>query len=122
MDPLAHASIGLMAKPIAPKAPLLVLLAATQVPDLLFFAFEAAGIEHGAVTTMDFNQGLKVLDPAFFPWSHGFFMCMVWSVVAAAIAFLFYRARRTSIVIGSMVFSHWVLDFIVYSNLPLFFG
>ena len=30
--------------------------------------------------------------------------------------------RRTSIVIGSTVFSHWVLDSIVYSTLPVFFG
>lgn len=38
MDPIAHSSIGLLAKPIAPKAPLVILLAATQVPDILFFA------------------------------------------------------------------------------------
>ncbi len=44
MSPLAHASIGLMAKSVAPKAHLGVLLFATQVPDLLFYAFEAAGI------------------------------------------------------------------------------
>ena len=45
MDPLAHASIGLMARPIAPKSPLWALLAATQVPDLLAFGFQATGIE-----------------------------------------------------------------------------
>jgi hypothetical protein len=60
MDPIAHSSIGLMAKPIAPKVPLLVLMAATQVPDILFFAFEAAGMENQAVTQMDFNQGLSL--------------------------------------------------------------
>src|SRR5690554_4239098 len=48
-------------------------------------------------------------------------MCLVWSVLVAAISFLFCRDRRTSFVIGAMVFSHWVLDFIVYSTLPLFF-
>ena len=47
---------------------------------------------------------------------------MVWSVLAAAIAYLFFRDRRTSITIGALVFSHWVLDFIVYSNLPLDFN
>lgn len=121
MDPIAHASIGLMAKPAAPKAPLWVLLVATEVPDLLFFAFEAAGIEHQAVTHFDFSHGLTYLSPALIPWSHGLFMCIIWSVVAAAIAFLFYRDRRTSIVVGLMVFSHWVLDFIAWPNLPLLF-
>ena len=121
MDPIAHCSIGLMAKPIAPKAPLLVLMAATQIPDILFFAFEAAGMENQAVTQMDFNQGLRYLSPAVMHWSHGFLMCIVWSLVAAAITFPFFRDLRTSSIIGLLVFSHWVLDFTVYSNMPLFF-
>jgi hypothetical protein len=40
----ARASIGLMAKPFVPKAPLWMLLVATQVPDLLSFGFLAGGI------------------------------------------------------------------------------
>jgi membrane-bound metal-dependent hydrolase YbcI (DUF457 family) len=122
MDPLAHASIGLMAKSIAPKAPLWALLATTQVPDLLSFGFMAAGVEHGAVTRLDFEHGLRYLSLPSISWSHGLFMCIVWSVAVAAIARFFFRERRTSIVIGLMVFSHWVLDFIVYPNLRLFFG
>jgi len=121
MEPLAHASIGLMAKPVAPKAPLWALIAATQVPDLLCFGFMAAGIENPGVSTTNFSQGLEISTLPFYPWSHGLFMCIVWSLVVAAIAFLFSRDRRTSLVIGAMVFSHWVLDFIVYSTLPLFF-
>ncbi len=120
MEPLAHASIGLMAKPIAPKAPLWALVAAPQVPDLLYFGFRAAGIENPGVSAMDYSQGLGISSPPFYPWSHGLFMCLAWSVIVAAIAFFFCRDRRTSIVIGAMVLSHWVLDFIVYSTLPLF--
>ncbi len=37
MEPLAHVSVGLIAKPFAPKAPIRALLAATAVPDLLSF-------------------------------------------------------------------------------------
>jgi hypothetical protein len=122
MDPIAHASIGLIAKPIAPKAPLWALLAATQVPDLLFLGFQAAGIEHQGVSTMDLNQGLKIITLGSTPWSHALYMCLAWSSLVAVIAFLFYWDRRTSIAIGSMVFGHWVLDFIVYSDLPLFFN
>ena len=114
MGPPGHFGIGLAAKPAAPKAPLWVLLVATEVPDLLFFAFQAAGIESAAVSTTDFSQGMEILIPGSVPWSHGLFMCVVWSVVAAAIGYLFYRDRRTSVVIGLMVFSHWVLDFIVH--------
>jgi hypothetical protein len=119
MDPIAHASIALMARPAAPKAHPLVLIAATQVPDLLFFALEATGIEHQAVTRMDFKRGLSYLKPAWIPWSHGLTACLAWSAVAGALATWGYGDRRTGVVVGSLVFSHWALDAIVYNNLPL---
>ena len=122
MDPFAHAAIGVAAAQlVAPKAPIWVLAAATAIPDLLFFGFQAAGMEHKAKTHLDLRKGLSYLSPASIPWSHGLFMNVVWSVVVAAIAFPFYRDLRTSIVVGLMVFSHWVLDFIVYPNLSLLF-
>ena len=121
MDPLAHASIGLMAKSIAPKTPLWALVGATQVLDILCFSFMAAGIEHGAKTQLDFDHGLQYLSESSIAWSHGLLMVIVWSVVVAVIAFLFWRNRRTSIVIGLLVFSHWVLDFTVYLYIPVFF-
>jgi membrane-bound metal-dependent hydrolase YbcI (DUF457 family) len=52
---------------------------------------------------------------------YGLFMSMIWAMIAAAIAFLFYRDRRASGMIGLVVFSHWLLDFLMHSNLPLFF-
>lgn len=121
MDPIAHASIALMAKPIAPKAPLWALIAAAQVPDLLCFGFIAAGIENPGASTTDFHQGLVTTRLPFYPWSHGLSMCIVWSLAVAGISFLFCRDRRTSLVIGAMVMSHWVLDALVYATLPLFF-
>jgi membrane-bound metal-dependent hydrolase YbcI (DUF457 family) len=119
MDPLAHASIGLLAKPLVPKAPLWALVAATQIPDLLSFGFMAAGLEHGAVTQLDFEHGLQYLNPSSIAWSHGLLMSVVWSVVVAALGLLFLRDRRVSTVLGLMVFSHWVLDFIVYRYIPV---
>ncbi|MCL4248871.1 MAG: hypothetical protein KJ065_12060 [Anaerolineae bacterium] len=121
MDPLAHASIGLMAKGVAPKAPLWALVAATQLPDLLSFGFFAVGLEHGAETRLDFEHGLQYVSQPSIPWSHGFFMCVVWSLLVMAIAFYLSRNRRTSIVIGLMVMSHWLLDFIVYLYVPVLF-
>jgi membrane-bound metal-dependent hydrolase YbcI (DUF457 family) len=120
MDPLAHASIGLMAKPLVPKAPLWALLAATQVPDLLSFGFIAAGLEHGAVTKLDFEHGLQYLSPSSIAWSHGLLMSVVWSLLIAAAGWIFFRDRRVSVTLGLMVFSHWLLDFIVYRYIPVF--
>jgi membrane-bound metal-dependent hydrolase YbcI (DUF457 family) len=81
----------------------------------------AAGIEHGAVTQLDFDRGLQYLSQPSISWSHGLCMSVVWSVVVAAIALRLWRDRRTGLVIGLMVFSHWLLDFVVYLNIPVFF-
>lgn len=121
MDPLAHASIGLMAKPIVPKAPLWTLLAVTQVPDLLSFAFMAVGIENGATTHLDFEHGLQYLSPASIYWSHGLLACLIWSLAVTVVAYHFLRDRRISVILGLLVFSHWLLDFIVYPNMPVLF-
>jgi hypothetical protein len=110
MGPPGHFAVAFAAKPAAPKASLWVLLVATEVLDLLAFGFMAIGIEHGAP------------EPSL-AWSHGLFMSVIWSALTGAIAYLFFRDRRTSLVIGLLVFSHWVLDFIAHSpDLPLLFN
>jgi membrane-bound metal-dependent hydrolase YbcI (DUF457 family) len=118
-----HFAIALAAKPAAPKMPIWVLLVASEVLDILTFGFKALGMEDFGVNTTSLERGLKVIVPGTIPWSHGLFMSIVWSVVATAIAYLFYRDRRTSSMIGLVVFSHWVLDFIVHpGELPLLFN
>jgi len=117
-----HFAIAFAAKPAAPKVPLGVLLAASEALDLLCFGFAAAGIEDIGVSLAGLTQGVRIVVPASIPWSHGLFMSLVWSVMAAAIAYLIFRDRRASGVLGLVVFSHWVLDFIVHlPDLPLFF-
>jgi hypothetical protein len=120
-SPIAHASIAIMGKSISKKNPLWLLLIATQVPDLMIFLFQLIGLEYQAETIIDFVNGWTYLKPAHIPWSHGMFMCIVYSIVMASVVFLFYRRFRISFIAGLMVMSHWLLDFIVYDNLPLFF-
>jgi hypothetical protein len=129
IGPLGHFSVGLAAKPTAPKVPLGILLLATWILDVLAIVFGLAGIEKGG------SAGL--------PWSHGLFMSIVWSIVAAVLAARIYRDHRAGVIVGLMVFSHWVLDFVSHpipfstfswrswqwsyghplaSDLPLFFG
>ena len=122
MGPPGHFGIGLALKPAAPKAPLWVLLVASEALDLLSFVFLAIGVEDMGVSQIDFSWGIKLVVPGSIPWSHGLFMSVVWSALAAAIAYFVYRDRRTSSMIGLVVFSHWVLDFIVHApDLPLLF-
>jgi hypothetical protein len=98
MGPLGHCAVGMAAKPLAPKVPLGVLLLATVILDIFAIAFGFAGIEGGAGTGS--------------PWSHGLFMSLVWSVVAALLVARMYRDYRAGVVVGLLVLSHWVLDFV----------
>ncbi|MBT3313451.1 MAG: hypothetical protein HN390_02445 [Anaerolineae bacterium] len=117
-----HLALGFAAKPATPKAPLWVLLIATEVLDLITFPLQALGIESFAISQVDLTNGLQLIKPAQMPWSHGLFMSILWSLIAAGIAFLVYRDRKTSGIIGMLVFSHWILDFIVHPpHLPLLF-
>lgn len=96
-----HIAVGLAAKPAAPKVPLGALLLSATAIDTLAGVFAVTGIE-----TMDASGNSS------FSWSHGLFMAVVWAIAGAAVAFLLSRNRRVSVVIGLVVFSHWVLDFI----------
>lgn len=108
-----HLGVGLAAKRIAPRTPLIVLLVASELIDLLCFVFIFAGLEHSS----------EQLDLSYIPWSHSLFMAVVWSMAAGAVIFLFSRDRRMSFVVGLVVFSHWILDFIAHDpDLPLFFN
>jgi hypothetical protein len=96
-----HIAVGLAAKPLAPKVPLGALLLSATAIDTLAGVFAVVGLE-----TVDAAGNSQIA------WSHGLFMAVVWSIVGAGLAFLLSRDRRTGIVIGLVVFSHWFLDFI----------
>ncbi len=113
---IGHFAAGLATKRLAPKASLGVLLLASEATDLLWIVFALTGVEN--------------FQTAY--WSHSLFMSVVWSIVAALLAWRFYRDYRTGLVIGLVFFSHWVLDFISHPmgalgmgsqpDLPLFFA
>ena len=49
-------------------------------------------------------------------------MAVVWSVLAAIIAWFISRNNRISVIIGLLVFSHWVVDFISHPMTAVFPG
>jgi hypothetical protein len=122
MSGIGHLAVGFAAKPIAPQIPLWALLVASEVNDLAYFVFTAVGVEQKVDTTMDFTKGVTYLTASSNPWSHGLFMSVVYSVAASAVTYLFLRDRRSASVVGGVVFSHWILDFLMHSNLPLLFN
>ena len=97
MGPFGHCAVGLAAKPAAPKVPLGILFLATLFLDILAVTFGFAGLERAG---------------APLPWSHGLFISLVWSVAAGLLIVRIYHDRRAGVVVGLLVFSHWVLDLI----------
>lgn len=120
MSGIGHLAPGFLAKTVEPNVPLWIYLAAGEFNDLLYFAFTATGIEEPSTTTMNFTEGVRYLTHGLIPWSHGFFMSVIWSVAIAGVAHLVWRDRKVSVLLGGVVFSHWVMDFLMHSNLPLF--
>ena len=102
MAALAHAAVGFAVKRVASSTPLWVLLVAVYVVDIVWAMFWLAGLDH-------FPQpGIEV--PA--PWSHNLTMACLLSLGAGAVASLFTANRRLWLLVGTLVFSHWLVDFI----------
>lgn len=107
-----HIGVAFASKPLVPKVSIGVLLFSATALDTLCGIFIAFGIE-----------SLSLDGTCSIPWSHGLFMSVIWSVISIGIAFIFSRNIKTSLLIGLLVFSHWILDFISHpmgmgKNLP----
>lgn len=111
MSGLGHLGIGLAAKRATPKTPLVVLLLSPMLLDIIWGLFLFLGIE--PIT-----------------WSHSFLMAVTWSFIAAILTGVITKKSHTSMIIGVLVFSHWVVDFITHpmgfifpndTGIPIFF-
>ncbi len=118
---LGHYAVALAAKKAAPKTSLGTLLIAAQLPDLLFPLFVLLGLEHVRIA-----PGITVVFPMDlydYPLSHSLLAGLVWSVLLASLYYGFRREKRSAIIIGLAVISHWILDLITHRpDLSLGFG
>jgi hypothetical protein len=115
---IGHFAMGLAAKRVAPRTSLGTLFAAAQLLDLVWPALVLAGVE--TVRVDPGNTAFTPLDFVSYPWTHSLGMALVWAFAFA----LAYRARtsalRGAVVVGALVLSHWLLDFVTHRpDLPL---
>jgi len=91
---------------------------AVQFLDLLWplfvlLGFESFHIEEG-------NTKLTPLDFSYYPYSHSLLMAFLWSLLFGLVYFLTTKNGRNALVVGGLVISHWLLDFLVHRpDLPL---
>ena len=118
---IGHFAVGFGAKKFAPRTPLVLLLAAPLLSDLLWPFFLQFGWEH--VRIVPGITRYNDFDFHDFPWSHSLLMSAVWATLFALVYYglALYRAGAIAIWIG--VISHWILDWITHiPDMPLFPG
>ena len=75
-----------------------------------------AGIEHVRIDPG--NTAFTPLDFWDYPWSHSLAMALAWSVLFGLACMR--AGKRAAVLLGLLVFSHWVLDFVTHrADLPL---
>jgi hypothetical protein len=116
-----HYAAAFAAKAAEPKAPLWTLVAGCQLIDIGWSIFIATGIEHAEADPSLPGSALVLSD---MPWTHSLPAVIVWSVAAGFLSGAALRlSTRAAVLIGAVVFSHWLLDLIVHRpDLELFPG
>ena len=115
---IGHFALGLASEKISSRASLGTYFLAVQFLDLLWPFFLLAGIEK-----VEIDPGNTVITPlnfVYYPYSHGLLMAMIWAVLFGTIYLIIRKDRKTAVVLGLLVFSHWVLDYLTHRpDLPL---
>ncbi len=118
---IGHYGAGLAAKKIAGKPgnginrpSLGTFFLASQFLDLLWPLLIIMGVEKAEII----NTGNPFLNLHFsyYPFSHSLIGSIIFSILFGGVYFLIRKNLRNAVLLGSVVFSHWVLDFI--SHVP----
>ena len=115
---VGHLAVALGAKKATPDVPLGAAVAAAFGLDLIWPVLLLLGLE-----TVRVNPG----DTAFtnlafdaYPWSHSLLTVVMWSALVAFFGRIVLGSRRVGAVLGGLVLSHWVLDFVTHRpDLPV---
>ena len=115
---IGHFATAFAAKRVTSQPSLGWYFAACQLPDLLWPVFVLAGVERFHIAPENSQFLMLVFD--HYPWSHSLAMDVVWAVLLGGVYALLRRDRRGALVIGALVLSHWVLDWVTHRpDMPL---
>jgi hypothetical protein len=115
---VGHFAVSLAAKKAAPRVSLGTMFIACQLLDLIWPLLVLAGIE-----LVHVDRDATAFTPLAFesyPWSHSLVMSVLWSALAFLLLKLLKRTHLEAVVVATVVFSHWLLDFLTHRpDLPL---
>jgi hypothetical protein len=118
---LGHYGVAFAAKKAAPKTSLGTLVFAAQFADILWPVLLLLGLEKVRIV-----PGLLAASPFDFtsyPISHSLAAELGWGALLSLIYFAIKRDGRSALLVGSLVPTHWVLDFIAHRpDMPVYPG
>ncbi|MGB5894146.1 MAG: hypothetical protein WBG58_08200 [Ignavibacteriaceae bacterium] len=118
---IGHFGVGFAAKKFVKKTSLGTLFLATQFIDLLWPFFVIFGIEKVAIDPG--NTAFTPLDFIYYPFSHSLLGVLIWAILFGVVYYFIIKDLKTSLILGILVLSHWILDFITHRpDLPLLLG
>jgi len=109
---IGHFGVGLAAKKIDSKPSLGTLFIASQFIDLLWPIFVLFGIEK--VQIEQGNTAMTPLNFISYPYSHSLFGVLLWAILLGATYYMLKKNFKTSLLLGLLVLSHWILDLITH--------
>lgn len=115
---VGHYAAALAARAVEPRAPLWSYVLGCQAIDIAWSALVLAGVEKASVDPTLPGSSLVL---SYMPYTHGLPTALLWSVaVGAGLMLLLKAPRRVGVILGLVVFSHWIFDLIVHRpDLPL---
>ncbi len=114
---IGHFAMAFATKKVSKNISLGTTFLAAQWLDLLWPILLLTGIERVAI-----NAAGETIPLSFthYPVTHSLLAASVWAVLAGGLYYLLKRNTREAIIVGLLVMSHWVLDFLVHiPDLPL---
>ncbi|MGB7405697.1 MAG: hypothetical protein WA906_08415 [Pacificimonas sp.] len=111
-----HYAAAFAARAVKPAVPLGTLFVAAQLVDFAFFGFVLIGIEDFRIVP-GFLEA-SAYDLFYMPWTHSLVAVLVWAAAAGAAYAAFTGGRwatAAGIIVGAVVFSHWITDLTVHA-------
>lgn len=115
---IGHFGVAFGSKRIDPKPSLGTFFLASQFIDLIWPIFLLLGIER--VNIEPGNTAFTPLDFIYYPFTHSFMGVLIWGVLFGFVYYLLKKNWKSSVILGLLVVSHWILDLITHRpDLPL---
>ena len=115
---IGHFGLAFAAKKISKRGSLGTYIIAAQFLDLLWPMLLIRDIEKVAIEPG--NTAFTPLNFLYYPYSHSLVFTLIWAISFGIFYLLVTKDKKTSLLIGVLVLSHWILDFFTHRpDLPL---